>query len=531
MLNPTYATNGIAVAPHALAAQSALAILREGGNAIEAMIASAATIAVVYPHMNSIGGDGFWLILAPGMPPLGIDACGRAGALATIELYRERGLNAVPARGPLAANTVAGTIGGWIEALSISRRMGGKLPLKRLLLDAIGYAQDGIAVTRSQQLATAAKVQELRGEPGFARCYLVDGEAPRAGARFRQPALGRTLFRLAEEGLDTFYRGTLATELAQELAAVGAPVTLEDLQAHRAAVVTPLHLRHSRADLYNMTPPTQGLVSLLILGILDRLGSERTTADAAELVHLTVEATKHAFAVRDQYIADPDDMQLDPQTLLSDGPLNGLAGKVDRARALPWRGAGKTGDTVWMGVIDGSGLAVSFIQSTYHEFGSGVVVGDTGIVWQNRGASFRLDPDHLLALRPGKKPFHTLNPAAARLKDGRTMLYGTMGGDGQPQTQAALFLRYAVFGQNAQAAVSAPRWLLGRTWGRPSDSLKLEARFDPAIVAALRARGHEVEMLGEFDESVGHAGIAVRHPQGTFEAGADPRSDGVAAGF
>ena len=531
MLNPTYGTNGIAVAPHALAAQSALAILREGGNAIEAMIASAATVAVVYPHMNSIGGDGFWLILPPGMPPLGIDACGRAGRLATIERYREHGLAAVPARGPLAANTVAGTVGGWIEALSIARRMGGKLALKRLLLDAIGYAQDGIAVTGSQHVATAAKLQELREAPGFARCYVVDGEAPRAGTLFRQPALARTLFRLADEGLDSFYRGTLATELAHELAAVGAPVTLEDLQAHRAAVVTPLHLRHSRGDLYNMPPPTQGLVSLLILGMLDRLGLKQEGAETADFVHLIVEATKQAFAVRDRYIADPDDMRLDPQALLADEAVGGLVGKVDRTRAVPWRAAAKMGDTVWMGVIDRSGLAVSFIQSTYHEFGSGVVVGDTGIVWQNRGASFRLERDHLLALRPGKKPFHTLNPAAARLQDGRTMLYGTMGGDGQPQTQAAVFLRYAMFGQNAQAAVSAPRWLLGRTWGRPSDSLKLEARFDPAVAATLRARGHDVELLGEFDETVGHAGIAVRYPQGTFEAGADPRADGVAAGF
>jgi len=159
------------------------------------------------------------------------------------------------------------------------------------------------------------------------------------------------------------------------------------------------------------------------------------------------------------------------------------------------------------------------------------VLGDTGIVWQNRGASFRLDPGHLLALRPRKKPFHTLNPAAARLKDGRTMVYGTMGGDGQPQTQAAIFTRYALFGQTAQQAITAPRWLLGRTWGKPSDTLKLEERFDPALVTTLRARGHQVDLLGAFDESVGHAGMAVRHADGILEAASDPRSDGAAAGY
>jgi gamma-glutamyltranspeptidase/glutathione hydrolase len=184
-----------------------------------------------------------------------------------------------------------------------------------------------------------------------------------------------------------------------------------------------------------------------------------------------------------------------------------------------------------MGVIDRTGLAVSFIQSTYHEFGSGIVVGDSGIVWQNRGASFRLEPDHLLALRPGRKPFHTLNPAGARLKDGRTLVYGTMGGDGQPQTQATIFSRYVLFDQNCQQAITAPRWLLGRTWGKASDTLKLEARFDPAIAAALVAKGHDVEMIGVFDESVGHAGMVVWHPDGLYEGGADPRSDGIVAAY
>jgi oxamate amidohydrolase len=531
MLNPTYSTHGMAVAPHALASQSALAILREGGNAIEAMVAAAASIAVVYPHMNSIGGDGFWLILPPNAAPIAIDACGRSGSLATIERYKAQGLHSIPIRGPLAANTVAGTISGWNEALAVSIRAGGTMPLRRLLADAIEYARDGIPVTRSQHASTMAKLPELRDQSGFSECYLQDGAVPIQGSRFRQPALSSTLGRLAETGLDSFYRGALAIELARELAVVGAPVTLEDLQGHRAIVGAPLHLSHSRGDLYNLGPPTQGVVSLLILGILDRLGLDPAIAETADYVHLVVEATKQAFKTRDRHIADPAVMTIDPQALLSREALSELAGQVDRAKALPWGTRTKPGDTIWMGVIDRTGLAVSFIQSTYHEFGSGIVVGDTGIVWQNRGASFRLEPDHLLALRPGKKPFHTLNPAAARLKDGRALVYGTMGGDGQPQTQATIFSRYALFDQNCQQAITAPRWLLGRTWGKASDTLKLEARFDPAIVAALAAKGHDVEMIGAFDESVGHAGMVVRHPDGLYEGGADPRSDGVVAAF
>jgi gamma-glutamyltranspeptidase/glutathione hydrolase len=532
MLNPVSAVHGVAVAPHALAAQSALAVLREGGNAIEAMVCAAATIAVVYPHMNSIGGDSFWLILPPGGDPVGIDACGPSGSLASLDFYRERGVSAIPMRGPLAANTVAGTVSGWIQALQLAKSHGARLPVRRLLGDAIGYAGEGIPVTRSQHVATSVKLAELKDQPGFARTYLVDGEAPRAGSVFRQPGLHRTFTRLADEGLDSFYRGSLAEDFARSLSAVGSPVTREDLARQQASIVRPLCLQHSLGRVYNIPPPTQGLVSLLILGMLDRVARDGALARPVDLVHLTAEATKLAFDVRDRHICDPRDLTVDPQTLLDAKHLDQLAARIDSAKAAPWgKARSQPGDTIWMGVTDRNGLAVSFIQSIYHEYGSGVVAGDTGVVWQNRGASFRLDPSHLLALRPGRKPFHTLNPAGARLDDGRTLVYGTMGGDGQPQTQAAVFTRYAMLGENAQRAVSLQRWLLGRTWGNATDSLKLERRFDPALVSELRARGHEVELLEDFDEAAGHAGIIVKHPQGTLEAAADPRSDGAAAGY
>lgn len=224
-------------------------------------------------------------------------------------------------------------------------------------------------------------------------------------------------------------------------------------------------------------------------------------------------------------------MTQDPQALLAAEHLDSLAKRIDPQQAAPW-GAGKgPGDTVWMGVMDSSGLAVSFIQSIYHEFGSGVVLPQSGVLWQNRGASFSLDADHLLALAPGKQPFHTLNPAAARLYDGRTLVYGSMGGDGQPQTQAALFVRHVVQGLPLQQAISAPRWLLGRTWGESSDALKLEGRFSAETLDYLRRRGHEVELLPDFSEAVGHAGAIVRHTNGMLEGAFDPRSNGSAAGF
>lgn len=531
-MQPFRGTRGMAVAPHALAAQSALAVMREGGNAVEAMVAAAATIAVVYPHMNSIGGDAFWVIAPGSGETRAIDACGAAAAAASIAWYRARGHDAIPFRGGVAANTVAGTLSGWQLALEYSREaLGGRLPLSRLLADAIHYARDGIVVTRSQTETTRQKLDGLRGQPGFDETFLAAGAAPATGSRFRQPRLAATLEQLARAGLRDFYEGDLASAIARDLAQAGSPVAARDLAAHQASWRTPLALAHSRGTLHNMPAPTQGVVSLLILGILDRLGVERVAPESADYVHLCVEAVKQAFAVRDRYVTDPAYMEFDTQSLLEPTRIDALATAVDRSRAAPWGKGRGPGDTVWMGAIDGEGRAVSFIQSLYHEYGSGVVLRESGVNWQNRGCSFSLDERALNVLRPGRKPFHTLNPALARLADGRTMVYGNMGGDGQPQSQSAVFTRTVLFGMNPQDAVAAPRWLLGRTWGNPSDTLKLESRFAPAVVERLRAMGHEVEVLGDYDETVGHAGCIVRHPDGALEGGYDPRSDGGVAGF
>jgi len=531
MIQTIRSSHGMAVAPNALAAQSALAVLRDGGNAIEAMVAAAATIAVAYPHMNGIGGDSFWLIVPPEGAPIAIDACGPAAAAASIAAYRSRGLERIPTRGPLAMNTVAGTVGGWQQALAVSARFGGGLPLIRLLADAIGYAEEGVPVTVSQASATAGKRAELEALPGFADSFLPGGRVPAPGSRFVQTKLARVLARLAKDGLDGYYRGALAREIAADFEAVGALLSLADLEAYRPRECAPLSVELKCGTAYNMVPPTQGVISLAILALMERAGIENVAADGADHIHLCVEATKQAFGLRDAHLADPAEMSVAPEALLEAGRLAALASAIRLDRALPWGGKSRSGDTVWMGTVDNSGLAVSFIQSIYHEYGSGVVLPATGINWQNRGASFSLERDHLLALKPGKKPFHTLNPAAARLRDGRVLVYGTMGGDGQPQTQAAVFSRYVWFNQELQQAVSAPRWLLGRTWGQASDTLKLEGRFAADVVADLRGRGHELETLRDFDETMGHAGAIVRGADGILQGAADPRSDGCVAGY
>lgn len=529
MLNTPRARRGMVTAPHHLASEAGLAVLREGGNAIEATVAMAATLTAVYPHMTGIGGDGFWLIAAPGQDPVAIEACGRAAMAATPDLYTSKGLASIPWRGPLAANTVAATVSGWGEALKLSAELGGRLPLSRLVEDAVWHAEHGFAVTQSQRDLTTEKMPELKDAPGFAARFLPGGKPPAERSLMTLPALGATLKAIGAKGTEDFYRGALASKIAADLAKAGSPVTAEDLARHQARRVAPLSVALKAAKLFNFPPPTQGLSSLMILALFERLGV--TEAEGFDHIHGLVEATKQAFIIRDRIVGDPEAMPEPPEKYLDAAVLDALAAKIDRSTALPWPQPASGGDTTWMGAIDGQGLAVSFIQSIYFEFGSGCVLEETGINWQNRGSSFLLDVSSPRLLKPGRLPFHTLNPALARFADGRVMVYGTMGGEGQPQTQSAIFTRYGLFGQGLQQAVTAPRWLLGKTWGENSVTLKLENRFDPALVARLTAAGHDVELLGAFTGTMGHAGAIVRHADGVLEGATDPRSDGAAAGF
>jgi oxamate amidohydrolase len=532
MANSAFGTRGIAVAPHSLAAQSALDVLREGGNAIEAMIAAAAAIAVVYPHMNSIGGDGFWVIHKPGFAPGAIDGSGRSAQLSSIDWYATQGVHdGIPFRGSMAALTVAGTVSGWGAAHKLSKEIGGRMSLKRLLSDAIYFADQGIPITDSQARTTQAKLSELKDQPGFAKTFLIKGQVPTTGSRFKQPTLAHTLSRIAHDGTDSFYRGSLADDIAADLQKLGSPLRLSDLQNHQAKLVNPLELQLGKTRLLNMTPPTQGVVSLMILGMMDALKGWQDNPEGPDFVHAQVEATKLAFKLRNQHVTDPEWMSLHASSLLNKSLLKNLAAQIDLHHAAPWGQRTDPGDTIWMGVIDGSGLCVSFIQSIYHEFGSGLVLPQTGINWQNRGCAFSLDEAHINSLKPSKKTFHTLNPAIALLADGRSMVYGTMGGEGQPQTQATLFQRIQTFGDQPQQAIERPRWLLGRTWGQSSESLKLESRFSQATFDALKLRGHDVEWLAPWDEAVGHAGILLKQTNGLLVGGFDPRSDGGVAAY
>lgn len=551
MLFTARAYKGMVVTPHRLASEAGIAVLRKGGNAVEAAIAAAATLCVVYPHMTGLGGDTLWLVMPaehgkkklppaaafgpPFAPPFVIDGCGRSAGLASQKWYIDRSLNKIPTRGAASALTMAGAVSGWKTALDAASAWPSDktpLPLAELFEDAIALAEEGYPVSTGQSALSGDILRGLNQVPGFAKTFLQNGKSPRKGSRLRLPALAATFKRLADEGLDSFYRGSLADTLAEDLEEAGSPLRREDFEAHRAETRRALELSCFGATVYNTPPPTQGLASLMILAIAERLAAKAgcNLHDETSLIHVVAEATKAAFVLRNRHIADPHHMTRDAQRMLDAAVLDDLAHGISLDTAKPWLHTGSEGgDTVWFGVMDRMGNSVSIIQSIYHEFGSGLVLPRSGVLWHNRGLGFVFEKGHVNSLAPNKQPLHTLNPAMAAFDDGRFMGYGTMGGDGQPQSQAAIFLRYARLGYPLQAAIVEPRWLLGRAWGDMSPSLKVERHFAPEVMRQLKGMGHDVESVGAFSSLMGHAGALVRHPDGLLEGAFDPRSDGAAS--
>ena len=358
-------------------------------------------------------------------------------------------------------------------------------------------ADDRLRLAGQRRHEVDPVVQQVHGVPGFAETYLSDGAPLAIAGRLRQERLAETLEHLGRAGLDDFYTGDLARSMSRDLEAVGSPIRLADLESHRSEAVPPLSLEVAGHRLYNMPPPTQGLASLLVLALY--APRQAASADSFDFVHRLVECTKAAFRVRDRHVSDPAWMAESAESFLTDESLVRLGAGISHDRAAPWPHESAPGDTVWLGAADRSGLCVSYIQSLYWEFGSGVILPGSGVTWQNRGASFSLEESHPNRLEPRRLPFHTIQPALAQLADGRMMVYGTMGGEGQPQTQAAIFARHVMHGVPLQAAVTAPRWLLGRTWGSTVTNLRMESRFDGNVVdpeiedriPGRIARGHE----------------------------------------
>lgn len=510
---------GLVTSPHPLASQAGRDVLARGGNAIEAAIAMAAMLSVVCPHFSGLGGDAFWLMAEPGTPVRALSGIGQAVR------HCPTLTGPIAMRGAASTLTSAAAVDSWGQAHEISaQHWQGRCGWDALLAPAIAQAQAGVAVSEAQRFWLRMRAGELGQWPGF-----VDTFSPEA-THWRQPALARTLARLATHGAREFYEGELADRLAQGLQAAGSPLTREDLRATRARAVPPLSLPYRHGTLVTFPPPTQGMSTLQAMGILGSQDMAAVPEGSAEHFHRMVEAIKLAFIDRDRYLADPDFSEVPVARLLEPARLRELARQIDPARALPWPQPFRHGDTVFFAAADAQGRGVSVLQTIYYDWGSGVVAGDTGVLWHNRGAAFHHAPDHPNALRPGKRPFHTLNPGIF-MQDGRPrLLYGTQGADGQPQTLVALLTRLIDHGLDPAQALARPRFLLGRTFSDSRDSLKIEEDAGTEVLQALRARGHEVAALPAQSPLAGQPGVIHLAADGLLSGAHDPRGEGVALG-
>ncbi|NBD23835.1 gamma-glutamyltransferase [Paenibacillus glycinis] len=529
MQQPVIGTKTMVVSPHYLASAAGARILQQGGNAFDAAVAVSACLAVVYPHMTGLGGDSFWLTHSRSDRAVrAYNASGRSGYRASRALYA--GLTAIPQRGVRSVVTVPGMVDGWDAVL----REYGTMTLAETLEPAIGYAERGFPLSRDQYRNTLQRHPVLSVMPETSAVYTPGGTVPLTGSRFVQRNLAQSLRQLAQFGRDGFYKGMLGRRIAAYLANRGGVLNADDFADHQGAWETPLRGSYKGLTLYQAPPNSQGFTGIMAPQIIEGFGfGEGGSVEHGSFAyyHLQIEALKLAFRDRDAVLTDPDFSAIPVDRLISREYCRALARRIDPARALPIKSEPVGSDTAYAAVVDGEGNAVSFIQSLYFEFGSGVTAGDTGILLQNRGSFFSLDPNHVNTLEPRKRTFHTLMPAMAFSGDAPYLLYGTQGGEGQPQTQCALLTRMVDYGMDPQSAVGAPRWVWGRTWGEEEQGLRVESRVPETVRGELARAGHLVRTVDAFDGVVGHAHAILIDGNGFRLGGADPRSDGQAIGW
>lgn len=532
---PAFAPRGMVACPHSLAAAAGVEILQAGGSAVDAAIAASATLAVIYPHMTSVGGDAFWLIYDAGSRAVRfLDGGGRAARNAGIESFRRRGMTEVPFRGVLPATlTVPGGVASWCAA----HEAYGRVPFARLLTRAVGYARDGFPVTARLASFIAAVAQEGCFNDDARAVFMPDGEPPRAGQRITNQALARVLEDIGRGGWEAFYAGDVARALARFARGRGGFFDETDFGNQRAGWGKPIAGSYRGVRIFETPPPTQGFTVLEMLNLIEPYDVGRMDPRGADLAHLLVQAKQIAFHDRDRYLADPAFAGVPLDRLLSRSYADERRRLINMERAIPWDRVPScgslAGDTVYVCAVDTEGNAVSMIQSLYGIFGSGVVEAETGIVLQNRGAYFSLDPQHPNRLEPGKRPLHTLIASLAFRAGDLWQVFGCMGADGQPQIHLQSYVGLIDFGLDVRQAIEAPRWLSGRfALGEPRDLLNIESRFPDSTIRELERRGHIVNRWGTWNELAGHAhGITIDPQSGTRIGAADPRSDGAAIGY
>ncbi|HYD58602.1 MAG TPA: gamma-glutamyltransferase family protein [Burkholderiales bacterium] len=513
---PVLAANAVATS-QPLAAQAGLEMLAQGGNAVDAILATAITLTIVEPVSNGIGSDAY-AILWDGRQLHGLNASGRSPAAWTPEYFA--GKSAMPTRG-WDSVTVPGCVSAWKD---LHGRFG-KLPFDRLFQRAIRYGREGFLVSPTVAMQWERQVEELKVQPGFAEAFMPAGRPPHPGERFRFPAAADVLEQVARSGGEAFYRGAIAEKIEAHSRKHGGVMRASDLAAHKNDWVTPLRMDYRGYTLHEIPPNGQGIVALMVLGMLEHFDVRALAVDGVESVHLQIEATKLAFADAWRYVADSDYMKdVPPQALIDKDYLKSRARLIDLKRAQDF-GPGKPpqGGTVYLTAADSSGMMVSFIQSNYMGFGSGVVAD--GVSMQNRGATFVLGEGHPNRVGPRKRPYQTIIPAFVTKDGAPVMSFGVMGGTMQPQGHAQVMVRIADYGQSPQAACDGPRF----RFVQKMDVSVEEGGFAPATLEGLQARGHRIVTIDDYNQ-FGSAQLLWKLDGGYFAA-SDPRRDGAAVGF
>jgi gamma-glutamyltranspeptidase/glutathione hydrolase len=517
--SPVYAREGMAATSHPLASLAAIEALKAGGSAADAAIAAVAVLCVVEPAMTGIGGDCFCLVAKPDTPVWGYNGSGRAAAGVTTDKLLAQGMRAISVTSPHAV-TVPGAIEAWEAILKAHGRFG----LDRALAPAIRHAEDGFVVAPRVGYDWGGLVEKLSRHPGAAKHYLANGAAPGIGSVVRFPALAATLKAIAAGGAKAFYEGPIAADIATTVAASGGFLAAEDLARHHGDVVTPISTNYRGLDVVELPPNGQGLTALVLLNILEQFALGKLAPDGPERLHLMLEAARLAFGVRDTHIADPATMREPVAGLLDKAFAKKLARLIDPDKRVALPKAPKPGsDTIYLTVVDRDRTAVSFINSLYSAFGTGICTEKTGIMLHNRGSGFVVDPEHPNTIAPGKRPMHTIIPALA-MRDGRcAMPFGVMGADYQPMGHTQVVTNMVDYGMDVQAAIDAPRMFY------EGETTMVERAVPAATVAGLKSRGHDVALrpapLG------GGQAIVIDWERGVLIGGSDPRKDGCALGY
>lgn len=521
-------TRGAVSAGHPLAAQVGLQVLKEGGSAVDAVVAMAAVLAVVRPHMNGVGGDAFGIFYnGESGEVTALNGSGRSGTLATPDFFRSKGLDAIPQTGALAVS-VPGAVAAWVDA----HERYGRLPLARLLEPAIGYARDGFPV--STRLGQDFEAQGGALNDAGRALYLPDGAAPPVGSLLKNPALSRTLEGIARHGKSAYYEGDVARRLSAFIEAEGGHLRVGDFAAHTSTWVQPLEGEYLGHTIIVMPPNTQGLAQLSFMEMAKAFDLEAMGRGSAEYLHTLIEVKKLAFADRDRWVADPDKADVPVDRLLEGSYLRSRAAQVDAARAAASVAPGfgedlgeddrdldDSGDTVYLTAVDSDGNAVSWIQSNFAGFGSGLLETETGVLLHNRGALYSLQDGHPNQVAPGKRPYHTLTPLMALRDSDLAFTLGTPGGDSQTQSLIQIVNNLLLFGMTPQEAVEAPRF-------RSYNGLRvaIEDRVPVDVRAQLSALGHEIRVVHGWTSTFGGAHMILVEPEyGTLVVASDPRRE------